>query len=146
MRSSRSMGASLSPIYSFTIDHPMQSYSPHHNRPDIVQWSDLQREMWLFELTISYESLVVEAQERKRAKYQDLVKAGRAVGYRTELITVEVGSRGMLGPSSLGFLSQAIGSSQKDIANLCQAVIRTSLLGSFKIWCSRNSVNKISLP
>ena len=29
-------------------------------------------------------------------KYHDLVEAGREVGYRTELITIEVGSWGML--------------------------------------------------
>ena len=44
-----------------------------------------------------YESLAAEARSRKRAKYHDLVEAGRAAGYKTDLITVEVGSRGMLG-------------------------------------------------
>ena len=64
--------ASLPPIYSFTIDHPTQRYNfPHHisptnMRPGIVWWSDHQRELWLFELTISYESLVAEAQECKQ--------------------------------------------------------------------------------
>ena len=104
-------------------------------------WSDHQRELWLFELTISFESLVAEARERKHAKYQDLVEAGRAAGYRTELITIEVGSREMLSHSDLELLAEAIGSTQKDIANLCLTVIRTTLLGSFKIWCSRNTVN-----
>ena len=138
---------SLPPHYSVTIDHLMWSYSfPHHitptnMRPDIVWWSDHQRELWLFELTISFESLVAEARERKHAKYQDLVEAGRAAGYRTELITIEVGSRGMLSHSDLELLAEAIGSTQKDIANLCLTVIRTTLLGSFKIWCSRNTVN-----
>ena len=35
---------------------------------------------------------MADARARKRAKYYDLVVAGRAAGYRTELITVEVGS------------------------------------------------------
>ena len=126
--------ASLPPHFSPTIDHPTHLYNfPHHitptnMRPDIVWWSDGQRELWLDELTISYESHVTDARERKRVKYQDLVDAGKAAGYKTELLTVEVGSRGMLG------------SSRRDIATLCLSVIRTTLLESYRIWCTRNSV------
>ena len=49
--------------YSLTIDLPslIVYRFPHHNtptnmRPDMVWWSDQLRELWLFELTISYES------------------------------------------------------------------------------------------
>ena len=83
---------------------------------------------------------MAEARERKRAKYQDLVEAGRAAGYKTELITVEVGSRGMLDTSDLEPLAAAISCHHKDIQSLCLSVIRTTLLESFKIWCSRNTV------
>ena len=138
--------SSLPPLYSVTIDHPTDTYSfPHHITPtnlrtDIVWWGERQRELWLFELTISYEKLMAEARERKRAKYQDLVEAGRAAGYKTELITVEVGSRGMLDTSDLEPLAAAISCHHKDIQSLCLSVIRTTLLESFKIWCSRNTV------
>ena len=102
--------AHLLPHYSITIDVPSESYRfPHHItptclRPDIVWWSDQRKELWLFELTVSFESLVADARARKRAKYHDLVEAGRAAGYKTELITVEVGSRGMLGSSDFDAL------------------------------------------
>ena len=131
--------SSLPPLYSVTTD----TYSfPHHItptnlRPDIVWWGERQRELWLFELTISYETLMAEARERKRAKYQDLVEAGRAAGYKTELITVEVGSRGMLDPSDLEPLAAAISCHHKDIRSLYLFVIRTTLLES---WYSRNTV------
>ena len=39
---------------------------------------------------------MANSRQLKRDKYQDLVEAGRAAGFKTELITVEVGSRGML--------------------------------------------------
>ena len=64
-------------------------------RPDIVWLSDDRKELWLLELTISYESLVADTRQRKEAKYY-LLQAGRAGGYHSQLITVEVGSRGML--------------------------------------------------
>ena len=70
-------------------------------------WSDRQRELWLFELTISYESHIADAREREKVKYQDLVDAGKAAGCKTELLTVEVGSRGMLGIRDLEPLTAA---------------------------------------
>ena len=89
MRSSNFIQAHLPPHFSITIDSLSVIYSftlPQH-ACDIVWWSDQQRELLLFELTISFESLVAGARERKRAKYQDLVEAGSAAGYKTELIT-----------------------------------------------------------
>ena len=93
--------ASLPPHLSLTIDHPSQTYSFYHHitptnmHPDIIWWSENQK-LWLFELTISFKSLVADSQHHKQANYQDLVEAGRAAGYKTELITIEVGSWGML--------------------------------------------------
>ena len=137
----------LPPHFSITIDHPSQDYSfPHHItstnlRPDIVWWNEHQRELWLFELTISFESLMAEARERKTVKYRDLVEAGRAAGYKTELLTVEVGCRGMLGSSDLEPLAAAINCPRSDIESLCLLVIWTTLLKSFKMWCSRNTIH-----
>ena len=109
---------------SLPIDHPTHLYNfprhitPNNLRPDIVWWSDCQRELWLFELTISYESHVADARERKRVKYKNLVDAGKAAGYKTELLTVEVGSRGMLGIQDLEPLATAISCSHRNIATL----------------------------
>lgn len=105
---------------------------------DIMRWSENQRKLWLFELTISFESLVADSQHHKQANNQDLVEAGRAAGYTTELITIEVGSWGMLSTSDLCELTSALNHSQKDTANLYSAVIHATLLGSFRISCYRN--------
>ena len=87
---------------------------------------------------MSYESLVAYARARKRMKYHDLVEAGRAAGYKTQFITMEVGSRGMLGDSDLDALRNAIDATRKEFTGLCLLAIRTAILGSFCIWCSRN--------
>ena len=66
--------ASLPPHSSITIDLHTRNYSfPHHItptnlRPDIVWWCERHRELWLFELTISSESLMAKARELKKAK------------------------------------------------------------------------------
>ena len=104
-------------------------------------WSDQQRELWLFELTISYKSVVADAKARKRAKYHDLVEAGRAERFKTDLLTIEVGSRGMLGVSDFDAMKKAINASRKDYTDLCLQTIRTAILGSFDIWGSRNYIS-----
>ena len=69
----------LPPTFMMTIDLPSTSYSfPQHitptdMRPDIVWWSDEIKELRIFELTISYETLAADARQRKRAKYEGLV-------------------------------------------------------------------------
>ena len=92
-------------------------------------WSDEQRELWLFKLTVSYESLVADARARKRVKYHD---SGGAAGCKTELITVEVGSHGMLGDSDFEALKKAINAPRKEISSLCLLIIQSSILDSLK--------------
>ena len=90
----------LPPNFTITIDLTSETYSfsnhitPTNLCPDIVWWSDVKKEVWLVELTISFESQVAVSRARKHDKYQDLVEALRGAGYRATLITLEVGSRG----------------------------------------------------
>ena len=79
--------------------------------------------------------------ERKRLKYHNLVEAGRAAGYRSHLITVEVGFQGMLGESDLAALREASDAPRKAFTDLFLHVIRATIPGSFKIWASRNCLS-----
>ena len=134
----------LPPGFSVIIDLPSESYSfpnhisPTNLRPDIVWWCDKTRELWLLELTVSYETRVADAAARKTGKYLDLVEAVRGAGYRAELITLEVGSRGMLSVEDLVGVKDALHVSTKEITTLCLATIRAAILGSFRVWSSRN--------
>ena len=136
----------LPPSFSFSTDLPSSEYMfPHHitttnMRPDVVWWSDQVKQLYMFELTISFETLVADSRQRKQSKYQDLVEGGKAGGYSTHLLTLEVGSRGMVDVDDFHSLAQALKASQKDIFSLCRSVIRTTLLESYKIWGSRNMV------
>ena len=76
-----------------------------------------------------------DARRRKTAKYHDLVEAGLAAGYRSQLITVEVGSRGMVDVSDFTALRNALDASKKEFSAMTTQVIRTAIL---KIWASRN--------
>ena len=134
----------LPPNFTITIDLESETYSfpihitPTNLHPDIVWWSDVKREVCLVELTISFESRMAVSRERKCEKYKDLVKALRGAGYRATLITLEVGSRGMLSVKDLAALREALCPSKEELSTLCVQVIRPSILSSFRVWDSRN--------
>ena len=136
----------LPPQFSISIDSPSEVYnfpqhiSPTNLRPDIVWWSDQRRELWLLELTVSYESGVADARARKAAKYHDLVEAGRAAGYGVKLLNLVVGSRGMLGDADYNLLREATDAPRKECTSVCLHITRAAILGSFSIWGSRNHV------
>ena len=64
-----------------------------------------------------------DARRRKRAKYHDLVEARRAAGYKSELITVEVGSGGMVGVSDFAALGNVLDASRKEFSTITTQVI-----------------------
>ena len=134
----------LPPQFSISIDSPSEVYNfpqhitPTNLRPDIVWWSDQRRELWLLELTVSYESGVADARARKAAKYHDLVEAGRAAGYGVKLLNLVVGSRGMLGDADFDLLREATDAPRKECISVCLHITRAAILGSFSIWGSRN--------
>ncbi len=79
-----------------------------------------------------------EARERKQNKYQDLVNAAADAGYIVELITLEVGSRGLIMDSELNDIQAALGTTRVEMNELALHLCKTAVLGSFKIWCCRN--------
>ena len=85
--------------------------------------------LWLLELTISYKPQVADARERKKAKHHHLVKAGRAAGYHSNLITIEVGSRVMVSDDDFDGLKQALNAPRKDFTHLSLNTIRATIMG-----------------
>lgn len=59
-------------------------------------WNDSARIVYLIELTVCFDTLSEQARQCKKDRYHDLAEAMRAEGYTTDLITVEVGARGIL--------------------------------------------------
>ena len=68
-------------------------------RPDIVWWDDNVRSLYAVELTVPFETSFEKATERKIVKYEDMIQRARATGYVAELITLEVGSKGVINMS-----------------------------------------------
>ena len=138
------VGTYLPPSFSMTVDSAESAYLfPHHItptnlRPDVVWWSEEKKELRLLELTISCETAMDQAHERKLAKYEDVVAGARARGYDAECIAVEVGSRGLVVESELEKLKEALEVPAKAMTEVAVSLSRAAILGSHKIWCTRN--------
>ena len=90
------------------------------------------------ELSVCYDTLFQDAAQRKESRYCELQASITAAGYRAELITIEVGSRGL--PNTVGFtrLKAKFGMSTHKIKELMVDAGRQAISGSFRLWCSRN--------
>ena len=83
----------------------MASISLHS---DMILWSDPQQFVVLADLTVCFETNFEDSSQGKRSKYQDLLESCTANGYQTDLITLEVGSRGFLNLAGFNKLSKVL--------------------------------------
>ena len=108
-------------------------------RPDIVWWDDSLKKIILMELTVCFESSFQHAAERKTTKYEDVVVRARSSGYRGQIITLEVGSRGVIGGGGFSCLRAEFNIKEREMSNLLIKISRTAIEESYKIWCRRNT-------
>ena len=80
---------------------------PTNLRPDMVLWSAAMKKI-IIELTVPWEERCGEANERERAKYDELMTECRGKGWQTWRFPVEVGCRGFPA-QSVGRLFSALG-------------------------------------
>ena len=98
---------------------------PHHIvatdlRPGIVWWDDSQQSLFLCELTVCFETSFDGAAERKRCEYKELLQRAQKAGYRTSLITLEVGSRGIINLPGFLNLKKELAMSDRDFSSMLQ--------------------------
>ena len=111
---------------------------PTDLRPDIVWWDDSLRRILLIELTICFETSFHHAAERKELKYEDVMARARSTGYSGRVITLQVGSRGIIDQSGFSHLKREFNISKQDYAKLLTRTCFLVLQESYKIWCLRN--------
>ena len=107
-------------------------------RPDLIWWDDFHKSLTLVELTVCFETNFEDAARRKSAKYAHLVQQAQAKGYRTNLITLQVGCRGVPDLPTFERLADTLSFSRKELEKLLVNVSKLALSGSFSIWCARN--------
>nr|XP_061841396.1 uncharacterized protein LOC133622576 [Nerophis lumbriciformis] len=92
------------PDWQLHVDLGKQLRFPQHIvktslRPDMIIISEASKHLIMLELTVPWEERIEEANEKKRAKYQELVEDCRGRGWRTFYEPIEVGCRGFAGRS-----------------------------------------------
>ena len=109
-------------------------------RPDLVMWSETCKTVLLVELTVPWEGGVEAANERKRAKYADLVAECREAGWRASVWPVEVGCRGFVG-SSTARLLRDMGCTGAGHRKAMRELAEEAEKGSFWLWLRRKHKN-----
>ena len=136
-------------VVAYLDDHQSYLFPPQlaisDLRPDIVVFSRLQKAAFILELTICSEVSYVAAQERKTAKYIELVTEVEKNGFNTELITLEVGSRGLVHVDGSKHLQNLICGGKQRWKQLLQDIAIVAIKGSYKIWTSRNHPPSLTL-
>ena len=134
----------LSPQQNLITDLPGEDYHypPHigstDSRPDIVVWQDNLKIVVLMELTVCFETNFIQAQDRKKHRYTELIEEAKHRGYKASLMTIEVGSRGMLDVARLQKLKSFLKVKRKKWEDFLVKLSRTAIEQSHKIWSIRN--------
>ena len=109
-------------------------------RPGIVLWNDRKHSVILIELMIPFEDNFSDAHLRKTNRYPGLVQLCSENKYHTQLITIQVGSRGVIDLPSLVNLERLCIPKKKVWHNFLVSLSQAAISGSFAIWCSRNMI------
>ena len=118
-------------VYNFPVDITCTCL-----RPDIVVWNAVLKKAWMLELSVPFETVVEETKARKERRYAQLVKDANHQ-YKTELLHLLVGSRGLIFPETRRAVCMLCKPLQRDLDDLFQAVIHSTLKDSFRCWLAR---------
>lgn len=124
---------------SYHYNYPLQ-VGTTDLRPDIVIWQNKPKVVTILELTVCYETNFDEAKNRKICKYVELLEEAEHNGYKSEMITIEVGSRGVLSLEGFDNLKKSLlqNVGRKKWKSFLTKISQTVILESQKIWRCRN--------
>ena len=102
-------------------------------RPDIVVWEENIKSVYLIELTVCFETNFDEARQGKICQYTELCEEAEDRGYTCSILTIEVGSRGVVNIAGIESLLH-VGKKQwtSFLINLSKTV------ESHRIWLAQN--------
>ena len=114
---------------------------PTDLRPDIVWWNEVDKTLVMVELTIAFETSFEGATQRKTVKYDDLVKTASNNGFDATLITIEVGSRGIINLPGFKELQHVLSLTRRECISMLVNSAVKAIGGSFVIWANRNTMH-----
>lgn len=106
-------------------------------RPDVVIWKESSREAWLLELSVVFESVCDDTKMRKELRYNDLLRMANQK-YRTKLLHLLIGSRGMVFNETRRSLAQICKPNCVDLSHLLETCMKDVIESSYYCWIRRN--------
>ena len=128
--------------WSLLIDynHKQITFPPNiyatNQRPDGVLWSRSTHRVVLLELTCCAEEGV--AQLRKEVRYLELVESINSRGWKAELLTLEVGARGLIANGTFRSFVK-LGFPSREATTLCRLLSTVVARCSYAIYLAHNS-------
>ena len=114
-------------------------------RPDAVIYSRKLKSVILFELTVPTEDRVSIAESIKTSRYKGLISECHSNGWKSRLITVEIGCRGFT-PNSLMHTLKLLGLPKASCAETKTACSVTAYRCSYVIYLNRKASKWHTLP
>ena len=105
-------------------------------RPDMVLTSESTKQVVLLELTVPWEDRIEEANERKRAKYMELISECRSNGWKARCEPVEIGCRGFAG-RSLQRVLKLLGAGGMQTRRATKNILEAAEKASRWLWIRR---------
>jgi hypothetical protein len=107
-------------------------------RPDVVIWSRMTRKVVILELTCCAEEGIRAAQLRKQVRYHELVENINANNWNAELLTIEIGARGLIGHDTFRAFVR-LGLTPQSATTLCKTLSVVVARCSYAICLAQDS-------
>jgi len=110
-------------------------------RPDLTIIDRPNMIITLVELTVPFEKNICSAQTRKEERYESLIYDISQIGYEVNLLTIEIGSRGLIDNDNCsklkGLMNLTKKSSKKELKNVFKSLSKTAITASYCIFYSK---------
>ena len=113
---------------------------PTKLRPDMIVWNEEEKVMKIIELTVSWETNIDDAYNRKNVRYENLCNLCEDEGWTTDCLPIEVGARGYVGRRIPALLTK-LGFNSKEKNELIREIQSTAEKTSFWIWLKREDTS-----
>lgn len=109
-------------------------------KPDIVILNETTKHIILVELTVPFEMNIDSATQRKKSKYDHFIQDFKGIGFKCDLLTLCIGSRGLVTKENRGIIDYLVKTTKsitksKEIVQTCSKI---ALLSSYVIFHARN--------
>ena len=120
-----------------------------NQKPDMVI-IDNSGNITIMELTVPFETNIIQAEERKKQRYQGLLDEITNKGHSAELITIEIGSRGLIcraNSEKLFKLTKKVKKvSHKEFRTFKNDITKVSVIASYIIFYAKFENQWVSPP